>query len=212
MPHEHHHGCGHESHDHDHDHDHDQNDLGPQDSLFGQIDRDNLVALNGNGNASDVIKPWHERLDETKFLRSEDDDQLIVRIPFLSGVKVRSLLIKAGPSEHTPSKVSMYTDNSVLSFDDVSDKDPVQEIDLVQTREVAEYPLRTAKFSNISSVTLFFPASQGAENIQLYYIGFLGTWTQHKGAPVVTVYEAQANPADHEKIQGMGGVTSAPQF
>jgi len=64
MPHEHHHGCGHES--HDHDHDHDSPELGFQDNLFTHIDRQNVIALNANGKGSDIIKPWHERLDETK--------------------------------------------------------------------------------------------------------------------------------------------------
>jgi hypothetical protein len=34
---------------------------------------------------------------------------------------------------------------------------------------------------------------------------------QRTNNPVITVYEAQANLADHEKIQGMGGTSSTPQ-
>jgi hypothetical protein len=37
---------------------------------------------------------------------------------------------------------------------------------------------RTAKFSNVSSLTLFFPESQGSDTIQIYYLGFLGHWTE----------------------------------
>ena len=86
---------------------------------------------------------------------------------------------------------------------------------------------RTAKFSNLSSITLFIPASQGAENTRIYYVGFLGSWTevgqyfvshyqefsfffQHKNKPIITVYETQANLADHEKIQGLDGTFSVP--
>jgi hypothetical protein len=65
MTHQHDSSCGHESHDHDHDHDHDTTDVGPQDNLFVHIDRSNVVALNANGPGPEVIKPWHERLDET---------------------------------------------------------------------------------------------------------------------------------------------------
>lgn len=65
MPHQHHHDCGHES--NDHDHDHDTSELGFQDNLFSHIDRSNVVALNAKDNGSDIIiKPWHDRLDETK--------------------------------------------------------------------------------------------------------------------------------------------------
>ena len=38
--------------------------------------------------------------------------------------------------------------------------------------------MRTAKFSNLSSITLFIPASQGAENTRIYYVGFLGSWME----------------------------------
>jgi len=64
MPHQHHQGCGHEN--HDHDHEHDSSELGFQDNLFMYIDRGNVIALNAGGNASDIIKPWNERLGETK--------------------------------------------------------------------------------------------------------------------------------------------------
>ena len=64
MPHQHHQGC--EDENHDHDHEHDSSELGFQDNLFTYIDRGNAIALNAGGNASDIIKPWHERFDETK--------------------------------------------------------------------------------------------------------------------------------------------------
>lgn len=61
----HHHdeNCGHESHD---DHDHETNDLGARDSLFQYIDRPNVIALNASGSGPEVIKPWHQRMDEEK--------------------------------------------------------------------------------------------------------------------------------------------------
>jgi hypothetical protein len=34
---------------------------------------------------------------------------------------------------------------------------------------------------------------------------------QRKNNPVITVYETQANIADHPKIQGMDGTFNAPQ-
>jgi len=65
MPHEHHDSCGHGAQDLDHD---SLDALGFQDNLFAHIDRPNVVALNanGNGDAQDLIKPWHARLDETQ--------------------------------------------------------------------------------------------------------------------------------------------------
>ncbi|CAK5269860.1 unnamed protein product [Mycena citricolor] len=212
MDHHHHDAnCGHESTEHDHDHDHDSSESGPKDNLFSQIERANVVALNATGPGSAVIKPWHERLDEEKSISSDADDQIIVRIPFTDSVKLRALLLKTGPADETPTKVLLFANDANLDFDDLDDKTPTQECLVAQGREVGEYALRTAKFSNLSSISLLFPASQGADATRIYYIGFLGQWTERKRQAVVTVYEAQANLADHEKIQGMdGGLSSRP--
>jgi hypothetical protein len=203
--HQHNHNCGHEAHDHDHDHDHDSSDLGPQDNLYSKIDRSNVTALNTTAAGSpgpEVIKPWHQRLDESVSLVSDADDQMIIRVPFTGSIKLRAILLKTGPADQTPSKVFLFANEETLDFQDIADKTPVQELDIAQGREVGEYIVKTAKFSNVTSVTLFFPSSQGADNIQIYYLGFLGQWTERKKDPLLTVYEAQANPADHKKIQG----------
>ncbi|KAF8899875.1 DUF1000-domain-containing protein [Gymnopilus junonius] len=209
MPHEHRDDCGHES--HDHDHDHPSADLGFQDNLFIHIDRQNVVALNATGNASSIIKPWHARLDEqAQFLESDADDQLIIRVPFTGTVRLKAVLFKSGPAGHTPQKIALFANGHNLDFGDINDITPTQEFLIPQSQDVGEYTLKTAKFSNISSLTIFIPASQGAETTRVYYLGFLGTWTEPKNQPIITVYEAQANLADHEKIQGMDGTWSAP--
>ncbi|KJA13326.1 hypothetical protein HYPSUDRAFT_73060 [Hypholoma sublateritium FD-334 SS-4] len=208
MPHEHNDGCGHES--HDHDHDHDAAVLGYQDNLFQHIDRPNVVALNANGDAAEIIKPWHLRLDEAKYIESDADDQLIIRVPFTGTVRLKAILLKAGPSGHTPASISLFPNEPTLDFDDIQDRKSTQEVVVPQNREVGEYAVKTAKFTNISSITLFVPASQGEDTSRIYYLGFLGTWTESKTQPVITVYETQANLADHEKIQGMDGTWSAP--
>ncbi|KAJ7599067.1 galactose-binding domain-like protein [Mycena floridula] len=203
-------GCGHESHGTDHEHD-ESSSLGPNDSLFQHIDRENVVALNANGQGSVVIKPWHLRMDEQEFLESDADEQMIIRIPFTGSVRLRSILLKTGPGGQTPSKLALFANADNMDFGDASEKTPTQEFAVVQSREVGEYAVMTAKFSNISSITLFFPDSQGADTSQIYYVGFLGSWTARKATPVITVYEKQANPADHKKIQGMDGMSSSSQ-
>jgi len=132
-------------------------------------------------------------------------------VPFTGSVKLRALHLKSGPTDQTPTKVALFSNEGNLDFDDVTDKIPTQEFDVAQGREVGEYVVKAAKFSNLSSITLFFPAAQGADNTQIYYVGFLGQWSERKSNPVITVYEAQANLADHEKIQGMDGTSSTPQ-
>ncbi|EGN99037.1 hypothetical protein SERLA73DRAFT_181814 [Serpula lacrymans var. lacrymans S7.3] len=208
MPHHHHDNCSHEGHDHDHS---SSDSTGPNDNLFTHIDRSNVVALNAGGQGSEIIKPWDKRLDEEVFLESDSDDQLILRVPFTGAVRLRSLLLKTGPGDQTPTKVALFANEQSLDFDDVNDKSPTQEFDIAQGREVGEYAVKTAKFSTLSGITLFFPAAQGADNTRIYFVGFLGHWSERKNNPFITVYEAQANLADHEKIQGTEGNFSTSQ-
>lgn len=58
--------CYDEGHSHGHHHDIPEAQ-GHRDNLFSHIDRDNVVALNvqSPGKGPEVIKPWHERQDET---------------------------------------------------------------------------------------------------------------------------------------------------
>jgi len=171
----------------------------------------NVVALNTLGEGSLVIKPWHKRLDESEFLESDADDQMILRVPFTGSVRLRSLLLKSGPLDQTPSKMLLFANEPSLDFEDVAQMTPTQEFEIATGREVGEYVLKTAKFSNISSITVFFPSSQGADTSKIHYLGLLGHWTERKNNPIITVYETQANLADHEKIQGTDANFSANQ-
>ncbi|PCH42607.1 DUF1000-domain-containing protein [Wolfiporia cocos MD-104 SS10] len=210
MAHNHAHGsCGDECHDHDHI----PESQGHKDNLFERIDRPNVVALNAQdpGKGPEVIKPWHERTNEDKYLVSDADDQMLIRVPFTGSVKLRAVLLKTGPGDLTPAKVALFSNMENMDFSDIADRKPVQELDVPQSNDVGEYHVMPAKFPNCTSITLFFPASQGADTIRIYYVGFLGQFSERKEAPVVTVYEAQANLADHERIQGMDGNFSMPQ-
>ncbi|KAH9941347.1 DUF1000-domain-containing protein [Amylocystis lapponica] len=211
MSHNHNH-CSDESHDHDHSH-HVPEAQGNRDNLYAHIDRANVVALNAAapGTGPEVIKPWNERLDEITYLESDADDQIIIRIPFTGSVKLRALLLKAGPASQTPATVLLFANLENLDFSDIAQCKPTQEFSIAQGREVGEYHVKPAKFPNVTSVTLFFPASQGADTSRIYYIGFLGQWSERKSEPVVAVYEAQSNLADHEKIQGVDGNFTLPQ-
>ncbi|KAF8604136.1 DUF1000-domain-containing protein [Ceratobasidium sp. AG-I] len=217
MSHQHNSECGHEHDEHGghdgHDHDHDHGSSGPPpNNLYGRIDRQNVVALNAEEGSDPCapLKAWHERTDETKWLESDADDQLILRIPFTGSVKLRGLLLKTGPGDQTPEKVLLFPNAEGLDFNDAGEGQPAQSFDIVQSRDIGEYSVKPAKFSNCRSISLFFPAAQGADTLKIYYVGLLGEWSQFMRDPVITIYEAQANPADHQKIAGTEGALSRP--
>ncbi|KDN48705.1 hypothetical protein RSAG8_02692, partial [Rhizoctonia solani AG-8 WAC10335] len=155
-------------------------------------------------------KPCNTLLTRVQWLESDADDQLILRIPFTGSVKLRGLLLKTGPGDQTAHKVSLFPNADELDFNDANDREPAQSFEVVQSREVGEYTVKPAKFSNCRSLTLFFPAAQGADTLKIYYVGLLGEWSEFTRDPVVTIYEAQANPADHKKITGTDGALSQP--
>ncbi|CAO3671023.1 unnamed protein product [Umbelopsis vinacea] len=138
-----------------------------------------------------------------KFVESDADEQLIIFIPFTGSVKLRSICLRSGHGDYAPSKLKIYTNKDGIDFDDVNDLQPVQEYDLVRgSDDVVEYTTRSTKFSNVRNITLFFPENYGEDTTILRFLGFKGEWSEIKRDPVITIYEASANPADHKNPTG----------
>ncbi|GAA6010727.1 hypothetical protein JCM11491_002917 [Sporobolomyces phaffii] len=172
--------------------------------LYPFIDRDKVVALNAEEGkeAKIVIRPWDQRNQNDEWLESDADEQLILRIPFTGSVKLRSILVKAGPAGFTPDKMKVFA-NRQLDFDEATSTEVTQEFEIAETREAAEYIVRPAKFPSVTSLTLFFPSNYGEDTTRILFIGFRGEYSPMTRDPIITVYEAQANPADHQKISGL---------
>ncbi|GBB84303.1 hypothetical protein RclHR1_10910004 [Rhizophagus clarus] len=194
------HGHGH----HGHDHDHDGPERGAEESLYSRIDRDNVRCLNEREPTSgkNVIKPWNEREDTTKHVESDIDEQLIIFIPFTGSIKLKSILIKAGPGDSCPSMLKAYINREDVDFDTVEGYTATQEWELVQSPDVVEYQTRITKMYNVRNLTLYFPENFGDEITRIYYIGLKGEWTEIKKDHVITLYEATPNPADHKNPSG----------
>ncbi|GAA5860040.1 hypothetical protein JCM1840_001853 [Sporobolomyces johnsonii] len=172
--------------------------------LYEQIDTDKVIALNAEEGKEGkiVIRPWDQRNQEEEWLESDADEQLILQIPFTGSVKLRTILVKAGPAGFTPDKMQVFA-NQQLDFDEATSTDVTQSFDVAVTREVVEYAVRPAKFPSVQSLTLFFPSNHGEDTTRISFIGFKGEYSPLTRDPIITVYEAQANPADHAKIPGL---------
>ncbi|GAA5906096.1 hypothetical protein JCM6882_003557 [Rhodosporidiobolus microsporus] len=174
--------------------------------LYAHVDRERVVALNGEEGkeAKVVIRPWDERNQEEEWLESDADEQLILQIPFTGNIKLRSILVKTGPAGHTPDKMQVYANQS-LDFDEATSVDVTQSFDVAVAREVVE----PAKFPSVQSLTLFFPSNHGEDTTRIYFVGFKGEYSALTRDPIITVYEAQANPADHAKIPGLDNMAGS---
>ncbi|KAF7727080.1 hypothetical protein EC973_008043 [Apophysomyces ossiformis] len=93
----------------------------------------------------------------------------------------------------------IFINRDDVDFDVVESYSPIQTWELVEgSDEVVEYSTRITKFTNVRNITLFFPENFGGDTSIIRFLGFKGEWTQIKKDPIITVYEASANPADHK--------------
>lgn len=88
-------------------------------------------------------------------LRSDCDEQLLISLPFASGVKLHSLNIWGG-GETAPKTVKLFINNDHLAFDDVEDKKPHHEFELT-AKDVGggTIVLPFVKFQFVTNLTIF---------------------------------------------------------
>ncbi|KAH7153128.1 PITH domain-containing protein [Dactylonectria macrodidyma] len=207
--HDEHEGHGHGGHgDHVHDH---SDDITPavQFSLYSQINFDRIITLNEaerDVGRAVVKKTWQERLEVEPELASDVDEQLLMTVPFTAQIKLHSILIRTSPSFSAPKTLHVFINRDDLDFAAAEETDPVQTLELSQTGDLQEIPVRRALFGKVQQLVLFFPDNfgDGDEDVtRISYLGFKGEWTQLGRAPANIIYEAAAQPGDH-KLKGTG--------
>ncbi|KAI1460903.1 PITH domain-containing protein [Annulohypoxylon moriforme] len=198
----------HDGHDHGHHHDHEHDhtdDLTPalQHSLYQYINFDAIVTMNeaeqGSGKAV-VKKTWAERLEPEPELGSDADEQILMTVPFTGQVKLHSILLRTSPSLSAPRNLKLFINRDDMDFGTAEELPPTQILELSQTSDVQELPVKRALFSKVRHLSLFFEDNfgDGDEDVtRISYIGFKGEWMQLGRAPAQILYEAAPNPNDH---------------
>lgn len=224
------------SHGHDHNHDgHDHDHVPPPDtnavqSLYRHIDHDGIVTLNETdaGSGAGVFKDWDRRLNVSEFVESDVDEQLLITVPFTGVVRLHSLLVRSVADERAPDRIRVFKNRQDLDFNTAADMKPTAEFrhpagvgaddddegepGTLDSEGIVEYAFNRAHFSNVTALTLFVQDNHGAETTKITYIGLRGQFQSPLGrAPVVTLYEAAANPRDHKNVvPGERYVSEAP--
>ncbi|KAL5480979.1 hypothetical protein ACEPAI_9920 [Sanghuangporus weigelae] len=184
-------------------------------NLFHVIDRDNVHGLNLSvpEDAKALIKPWDEREDTTRYADSGVDDQLVIHIPFIQNVRVRSILLKLGRGELTPRHLRIYANHpNIVDFAEAETTKPQLNISLLEGETgVAEYPLRAAAFANVHSLSLHFNEAVGEEVSRLYYIGFKGDTRQIQNAGLQKLEVPTENAADARLIDRLRDKSASQQ-
>ncbi|OLY85693.1 PITH domain-containing protein [Smittium mucronatum] len=186
----------------DSNHGHDE-DPALRDSLFSKVNTEFMTCLNEkNGySGAEILKPFDQRMDMTKFLESDSDKEFMLHVPFTGMVKLKSIVVWGGPGNCAPKNMKLIVNRQDVDFTNVHNTLPTQEIDLVQgSNAPVEYALRASKFSNVSTLNLHFNGNFSDcedDEIQLFYIAFYGEFFEVNTSPVVAVYESRPNFADH---------------
>ncbi|KAF2234600.1 DUF1000-domain-containing protein [Viridothelium virens] len=211
MSHSHSHGHdGGHGHDHGGDGHNHSDDIDPalQFLLYNCIDLNKVVTLNEaqpqSGQAI-LEKTWAQRLNADPELASCTDEQLLIHVPFTGQVRLYSILIRTSPTSSAPKTLKIFLNREDLDFDAASELAATQEFDLSQTSEVQQIPVKRALFNTTQKLTLFFPDNfgEGEEEVtRISYLGFKGEYMKLNKEPVNFLYEAAANPGDHQPMIG----------
>ena len=126
---------------------------------------------------------------------------------FTAQIRLHSLLIRTSTTPSAPSTLKLYPNASNLDFTTAADLTPTQTLELAQSNEIQEVPVKRALFNTVRSLDLFFEDNWGAgeeEETRVRYLGFKGEWMKLSREPVSFLYEAAANPKDHQLASGVG--------
>ncbi|GAB5360967.1 hypothetical protein AAMO2058_000674000 [Amorphochlora amoebiformis] len=152
-------------------------------TLYSCVDRDKVMGLNESkkGSAKNCIKPYDERKDTKKVVRSIDGDgELIIFVPFTVQVKFKSFSVIGGDEGSAPNGVKIWKNRDDIDFDNAEDITCDQEFKLaVDSDGSIQYPVRISKFQNVSSLTFFFTGNYDDDTTQINYLGLKGE-SDHK--------------------------------
>lgn len=126
---------------------------------------------------------------------------------FTAQIRLHSLLLRTSTTSSAPQTCKLYLNTDNLDFPTATDLPPTQTLELAQSNEVQEIPVKRALFNTVRSLDLFFEDNWGQgeeEETRISYLGFKGEWMQLSREPVNFLYEAAANPGDHKLASGVG--------
>lgn len=116
-------------------------------------------------------------------------------------------MLRTSTTAAAPQTLKIYLNRDDLDFGTAASLAPTQTLELAQSNEIQEIPVKRALFNTVRSLDLFFEDNwgQGEEDeTRLSYVGFKGEWMKLSREPVNFLYEAAANPKDHQMVNGVG--------
>lgn len=126
---------------------------------------------------------------------------------FTAQIRLHSILLRTSTTPSAPLTLKLYPNTDSLDFSIAADLPPTQILELAQSNDIQEIPVKRALFNTVRSLDLFFEDNWGGgeeEETRVSYLGFKGEWMRLSREPVSFLYEAAANPKDHKLASGVG--------
>eukprot|EP01024_Parvocaulis_polyphysoides_P041902 TRINITY_DN3843_c0_g1_i1.p1 TRINITY_DN3843_c0_g1~~TRINITY_DN3843_c0_g1_i1.p1 ORF type:complete len:182 (+),score=17.01 TRINITY_DN3843_c0_g1_i1:31-576(+) len=137
-------------------------EMAGQIDLVNQIDFSQVECLNQkqDSNIKNALRA-ESRNDSELVLESDADEQLLIHIPFQSGLAIGGFLIQ-GPSDSGPKKVKIFKNEPNLGFQEAESRKPIFETELTteQLQNRTFIPLQRVQFSRVQVVTIFIESNQ----------------------------------------------------
>uniref|UniRef100_A0A7S2WJK3 PITH domain-containing protein n=1 Tax=Rhizochromulina marina TaxID=1034831 RepID=A0A7S2WJK3_9STRA len=141
-----------------------------------------------------IFKPFARRAEPEPTLLSDSDEELIIKITFVSPVHIRRIMvIGGGEEEGHPSHLKAFANREDVDFSSAEDISPTQEWPLEVNRTQEGFVVtRQAPFTSVTAVTLYISANHGSvDQTAVQYIGMQGDHTHDRRAAVDAMYELQ---------------------
>jgi hypothetical protein len=175
-------------------------DVGEKFSLYRFVNTNGLRALNAVDPSmlAHVLRPENEKQGhDNVFVESDDDDTLLLVIPFIGSVRLRKIIIRSA-GEECPTEVRLFK-NLDVGFDNVEETKPTQVLRLGPDPEAElELSVVAPKFNDCRQLSFYFPESVGGDKSRVYFIGLLGDYIPPQDKLVGVVYEANPQLKDHQ--------------
>lgn len=148
-------------------------------SLSEHVSVDQVECLN-----EDIAHPVRNVFtgDESIFLRSDCDPQLLISVPFQNPVRLNGLSLHFRPdidAESIPSEIRLFINRVSLDFSDAESLPSIQTIYKDEIVNGKTIPLKYVSFQNVFSVQLFVVDNRGAPVSELGSIEFFGSLAEN---------------------------------
>jgi len=136
-------------------------------SLLAHLDPSQINCLNES--SQHTLKSLLDSTNQSGYLLSDADEQLLLNIPFNQTVRIRSLVLHTANVSQAPLKIKLLINRPSVGFEDVEDaeEDEVAQVLEVTREQVAEskrIPLRFVRFQSVNSLHIFVASNQGGED------------------------------------------------